>query len=367
MLRHDSDLRPVVHKIFEGLDKDDECPHLIWGTTTAFHDKTQYFRDVLKELVEANECQRSELAEVGIELAPLSSTGDWAATREHFVEYISRVADNLPDLIGSYAIVIDPESIDDPREYEESILFLADNTESKRVKYIVLDRQAKPLLPDIEKHNVRIAAQVFRFSPREVERHVKDDLDRNSELSPAEHRQYNAMLGTFAYTRKNYVEAERRQHDVLNQSLKSGETGEQAIAYYNLGNTYLSSRKPRLAEECFTKAGELCLAAQSAPLLAMIMTNLGLALAEGGQLPEAMDSFDSACLTFQGIENHIGSAYSLDCKATVLAKAGRKNEAEMAWRRALAIYDSIEGEAMRNTRESGRKDILKKLNRLFRR
>jgi tetratricopeptide (TPR) repeat protein len=364
IIQHDPDLQPVVHKLLAGLDKDDDCPHLIWGTRTAFQNGTQYFRDVLKELVEANESQRSELSAVGIELAPPSSEGDWAATRGQLVEYLSCVADNLPELAGCYAIVLDPENVDDLQDYEESILFLASNTESRRVKYIVLDQRSKPLLKDFNRYGDRVSIQVFGFSQEEVERHVHDDLDHSKSLSPDERRQYTAMLGAFAFTRKDYGEAERRQRDVLNQSLKTSDSGEQAIAYYNLGNTYLSDKKPGLAEDCYTKAGELCLETQSDPLLAMVLTNLGITLSHLGRMHDANNSFDTACLTFQGINNPTGAAYSLDCKASELAKAGHKKEAEAAWLRALAIYESIEGEALKEVRESGRKDILKKLNKI---
>jgi tetratricopeptide (TPR) repeat protein len=366
IVQHDPDLKPVVQRIFAGLDNDDGCPHIIWGTGTAFHNRTQYFRDVLKELIDANENHRSELAALGIELTPPSYEKGWAATRGQFVEYISSVADSLPDLVGSFAIVIDPQTVDDLQDYQESIHFLANNTESKRVKYFVLDQRSKPLLKDINRYSDRISIQVFRFSAEEVERHVRDDLDNNKSLSPAERRQYTAMMGAFAFTRKDYGEAERRQRDVLNKSLKSGDSGEQAIAYYNLGNTYLSAKKPELAEECYTRAGELCLDTGSAPLLAIILTNLGIALSDRGHINEAVDSFDTACLTFQGVNNHTGAAYSLDCKASMLAKAGQKREAEEAWLRALDIYDSIEGEALSDARESGRKDILEKLDRLGR-
>jgi tetratricopeptide (TPR) repeat protein len=364
IVQHDPDLKPVVHKMLAGLDKDDDCPHLIWGTRTAFHNGTQYFRDVLKELVDCNESQRSELAAIGIELTQPSSEGDWAATRGQLVEYLSCVADNLPELAGCYAIVLDPENVDDLHDYEESILFLASNTESRRVKYIVLDQRSKPLLKDFNRDSDRVSIQVFGFSQEEVERHVHDDLDHNKSLSPDERRQYTAMLGAFAFTRKDYGEAEIRQRDVLNQSLKTSDSGEQAIAYYNLGNTYLSDKRPGLAEDCYTKAGELCLETRSDPLLAMVLTNLGITLFQLGRRAEGEKSFETACLTFKGINNPTGAAYSLDCKASELAKVGHKKEAEQSWLRALAIYESIEGDSLKEVRESGRKDILEKLDRL---
>jgi tetratricopeptide (TPR) repeat protein len=94
------------------------------------------------------------------------------------------------------------------------------------------------------------------------------------------------------------------------------------------------------------------------------LTNLGIALFQLGRMAEGEKSFDTACLTFQGINNPPGAAYSLDCKASALAKAGHKKEAERAWLRALGIYESIEGDALKDVRESGRKDILEKLDRL---
>jgi len=82
-------------------------------------------------------------------------------------------------------------------------------------------------------------------------------------------------------------------------------------------------------------------------------------------MAEAMESFNTACLTFQAINNSPGAAYSLDCKASVLAKAGHNRGAEEAWLRALALYDSIESDTLRDVRDCGRKDILGKLHRFF--
>jgi tetratricopeptide (TPR) repeat protein len=365
IVQHDADLKPVLHRLLTVLESDDACPHLLWGTVTAFHNQSQYFRDVLKELIAANESQRSELAAVGVELTPPSSEGYWAATREQFVEYISRVADNLPDVVGAYAIVIDPEAVDQGRDYKEAMHFLASHTRSKRVKYIVLDRRSKPLLDGCDRYSDCISIQVFRLSPEEIESQVEDDLDHNGSLSPIERRQYTAMLGAFAFSRRDYGEAERRQREVLHQSWEAGDAGEQTIAYYNLGNTYLSAEDPERAEACYTRAGELCLETQNNPLLAMTLTNLGIALSRQGHMAEAMESFNTACLTFQAINNYPGAAYSLDCKATVLAKAGHTRGAEEAWLSALALYDSIDSDTLREVRDCGRKDILGKLNQFF--
>jgi tetratricopeptide (TPR) repeat protein len=331
IIQHDPDVKPVLHRLLTGLESDAACPHLLWGTVTAFHHQSQYFRDVLKELIAANERQRAELAAVGVALTPPSSAGYWAATREQFVEYVSRVADTLPDVVGAYAIVIDPEAVDHVREYEEAMYFLASHTQSQRVKYLVLDQRSKPLLGGCERDSDHISLQVFRFSPEEIERQVEDDLARNGSLSPLERRQYTAMLGAFAFARREYDEAERRQREVLHQAWEAGEAGEQAIAYYNLGNTYLSAEDPERAEACYTRAGEVCLETQSHPLLAMTLTNLGIALSRRGRMAEAMRSFETACLTFQAIKNDTGAAYSLDCKAAVLAQAGHNRGAEEAW------------------------------------
>jgi hypothetical protein len=365
IVQHDPDLKPLLHKLLTVLESDDACPHLLWGTVTAFHNPSQYFRDVLKELIAANESQRAELADVGIDLAPPLSDGYWAATPDQFIEYISRVADSLPDLVGAYALVIDPETVDHVHGYKEALRFLASHTRSKRVKYLVLDQRSKPLLRGFDRYSDRISVQVFRLAPEEIERQVKDDLNDNGALSPIERRQYTAMLGAFAFARREYDEAERRQRDVLRQSWEAGDAGEQAIAYYNLGNTYLSAEEPELAEECYRKAGELCLETQSDPLLAMTLTNLGIALSRQGNIAEAIASFETARRTFHAIHHETGAAYSLDCQASVLAKAGRNREAEEAWRRALAIYDNIESDTLRNIRDSGRKDILGKLHRFF--
>jgi tetratricopeptide (TPR) repeat protein len=367
IVQHDPDLKPVLNKLLTALEGGSDGSHLFWTTGTSFYNQSQYFRDILLELIDANESHRSELAEVGVELSPPSPDGNWAATRGRFVEYLSRVADELPDFLGTYTILIDPDEIHDPRDYEEAIYFLASNTRSKRVKYIVLDQRSKPLLDGFDRHDNRISVQVFRFSPEQVENQLKDDLNHNSSLTASERRQYTALMASFAVSRKDYREAEHLQREVLRESLRVGNPGEQAVAYYNLGNTYISMEEFDLAEDCYKRSGELCIETGSDLLLAMSLTNLGIALHRQGLSADAISSFDSACRIFRATNNHVGTAHSLDHKASVLAETGYKGRAEKAWLEALAIYEGFKGDAFKEVRQAGRQDIIEKLNRFFKR
>jgi tetratricopeptide (TPR) repeat protein len=365
IVQHDPDLKPLLNKLLAALEAGDDSPHLFWTTGTPFYNQSQYFRDILIGLIDANESHRAELAEVGVELNPPSPDGNWAATRGQFVEYLSSVADDLPDFLGVYAILIDPDEIHDPRDYEEAIYFLASNTRSKRVKYIVLDQRSKPLLDEFDRYGDRISIQVFRFSPEQIEKQLKDDLNHNSSLSAVERRQYTALMASFAVSRKDYREAERIQREVLSESLKVGNPGEQAVAYYNLGNTYISMEAFDLAEDCFTRSGELCIETGSDLLLAMSLTNLGIALHRQGFSGDAISSLDSACRIFRATNNHIGAAHCLDHKASICAETGYKNRAEKSWLEALAIYEALKGDALKEVSRAGRDDIIGKLNRFF--
>ena len=294
IIQYDTDLKPVVARILAVLEEDEESPHLLWGTETAFDHQTRYFQEILRELVDANESRRSELSALGVELPAPPANEERGLVGERFVAYLDQVAVSLPDSVGAYVIVIDPEEISDVYDFREALYFLADGTGSSRVRYLVLDQRPEPLLPDFDRYSGRISIQDFHLSPEQIEAQIADDFEHNPSLDSAERGQYAAMMGAFAFVRGDYNEAERIQLDVLDQSCETGDPGEQALAYYNLGNTYLGAEEFELAEQCFTRAGEVCLEARIEPLLAISLTNLGVDLYWRGYAAEAGGSFDTA-------------------------------------------------------------------------
>lgn len=359
----DPDIKQLLLKIFARLDEDEKNPHIMVATQVPFHTEEQFFSTVIKELAESNEEVRADLAEVGVELPPAPADDGTTPWRERFVRYVYGVTKNLPDSIGAYVVIIDPEEITNAAGFHAAMTYLANHTPSLWAKYIVVDQRQAPLLADIEEQSLLAAIQVFYLAPEQMEQQVRDDL-QGGWLSPVERRQYMALLGAFASAHGNDDEALQTQQEVVRLAQAEGSRAEQATAYYNLGNSHLKQEEFEQAEACFTQAAEICLDADINPLLAMVLTNLGITLHCRDHLDEALECLSVARRTYAAMNNKPGEAQALDCQADILAKAERPDEAEQAWRDALAMYDGITSKALTDVRDAGRTDILSKLERL---
>ena len=362
-LRHEPDIKRLVGKLLSGLENEADNPHIFLALSTPFINVEQFFIEALAELQAQNENFTAELAGLDYQW-PQAEENPELAPRLCFERYVSAVADSFPDYIGAYAIVFDPESIDNPAGFRKAMAFLARHTQSEWVKYLVLDDYREPLLKGIEEHCERADVQAIHISPEQIEQQIERDLEENN-LSAQDHRHYMALAGAMAFARKDYAEARKRQIATLRTAKESGSPGEQAHAFFNLGNTYLAAESYPEAEGCFSEAAELCIQAELNPLLAMVLCNLGVTLHRLQRLDEALQSFDIARATFHAINNPPGEAHALDCKAATLAEAQCNSEAEQTWLDAIAVYDGIDNPAMADAKEGGRKDLTAKLDRFY--
>ncbi|MCP4662114.1 MAG: tetratricopeptide repeat protein [bacterium] len=361
---YDSDIKQILMKVLARLEEEEDNDHLMLVTQIPFHAGRQFCPEVLAEISQANEQHRSELAEVGVELPALPEEDSETPLRD-LVKYVSDVADRLPEAIGSYVLIMDPEEVTDGEGFKGVVLHLAEHTTSDRAKFLILDDRRRALLADVDTLTERAGSQTFYMSPEEIEKQVRDDLEGGKSLSPGEKRQYTAMLGAFASSNQRLDEAEKHQKDAVRMADEDGSPAEQANACYNLGNTYSKQGLAEPALECFHRAVQICLEAEINPLLAMALTNLGITLYSLRKTDQALETIDAARNTFDGINNKPGEAYALDCKAHILALIGRRDEAEQTWLEALAVYEGITSNVMEDVREAGSKQIIEKLKNFY--
>lgn len=355
------DIKQLVLRWLAACDGDD--PHVLVVTDVPFTSVDQFFTAALNDVVAQNEPHRDHLHQLEIQL-PSPDQDTELSARHRFKRYTADVAEAFPPDSGNFVILFDPSEVLDESGYRDALAYLAANTRSPRAKYIALDRLQDPALTSVTEATPRASLQQFHLSPDEVERRVNQELALGK-LEPAETRRYTAMAGAFAAAHRRYAEAADLQRQVLAMCQREGAPAELASANYDLGNTLLGQRQFAEAEQCFGQAAQICLEHKIQPLLAMVLCNLGVALQRQDRVEEALQSFGIARRTFNALGNPPGEAHALDCSARVLALAGRQEEAENAWRSALALYDAIENPAMNDVREHGRQDLVEKLKRYF--
>jgi tetratricopeptide (TPR) repeat protein len=205
--------------------------------------------------------------------------------------------------------------------------------------------------------------QTFHIAPEEIESQAKADLTRDN-LDPAERRQYLALLGGFAYARRQYDDAQKHQQEWLDAVGPDGAPSETANACYNLGNTQLARKDYEAAEATYGKALDLALDHNLGALAPMVLTNLGVTLYRQNRLEHALDAFTVARQTCQAQGLRPAEAHVLDCLARTHEAGGKLEEAGAAWNEALAVYDSMTSETFAQVRDGGRADIIEKLERL---
>jgi tetratricopeptide (TPR) repeat protein len=362
VMRYERDVEPLLEKVLVKLDEDENNPHILVVCQSRCDDRKQYLHDLLAELMEQNERHRDGLKRASIQLPIPNNISDRHPLEHVFQQYVSEIAECLPSWSGSYVVVIYPQEITDEPAFKITMEYLATHTQSPLAKFLVFDRQTDPILHDIAERTERI--QVFEFSPDEIEKRVKEDLAGDT-LAPQERRQYTAMVGAFAAAKQDYGKAENAQRQALEMARQDGARSEEAAALYNLGNTCLAQDKSQMAAQYFSLSIDAASAEELHGLVAMALTNLGVALQHCGEFEQSLESFDVARRTFKAINNPPGEAYSLDNKAQVLYRAERYEEAEHAWLDALAIYDGITAEMFSKVRETGRDDILTKLKKFY--
>jgi tetratricopeptide (TPR) repeat protein len=360
----EADMRPILVKILTGLDRDERSPHLMLGCEVPFHNRRQFFAALQAELAGEVARWETQLRMMGLEITVKPEDFESLPPEESYVRYVAALAESFPDWFGALVVVLAPEQITDARGFRAAVEFLARYAPPLLVKFIVLDNRQNTALAGIDERLPRVWVQVFHLSPAEIEGRAKDDLAWGHGLSPQEKRQYTALLAGFAFARKEYDEALRLQQSWLELLGPDGPPAERASAYYNLGNTYLARKDHLAAEEVYGKALALALDGGLDSLVVMVLTNLGVTLYRQGRLDQALQSFRIARDTCKARSMRAVEAHVLDCLAKTYEADNQLHDAELCWREALAAYDSMTSPTFADARESGRADILDKLDRL---
>jgi tetratricopeptide (TPR) repeat protein len=97
----------------------------------------------------------------------------------------------------------------------------------------------------------------------------------------------------------------------------------------------------------------------------MVLVNLGVALYRQERLGQALQSFQVARQTCKHQNLRPAAAHVLDCQAQTYQADDKREEAERCWLEALAVFNGITADAFANLRESGRSDILNKLEQHY--
>ena len=364
-VRIDPEFKDLFIKALVRMEEDPENPHLMIPCDVPFDNIDPYFDGLFNCISENYQQHASELEAQGVQFKVPFDESEKLSPGEKFVRYVSTLSDSLPDSVGSLVFILDPQEIKEKEEFKKAIEFLAVNTQSMWVKYLVLDQRVDPILSGIEERTDRVGYQTFYMSPENIEQQTKEDLKNPSSVSPLERRQYIGLLAGFAFARKEYDEAEKLQKEWVKLAESEGTPSEAACAYYNLGNTLLAKEDLLSAEDCFCKSIKLCLENKNNGLLPMVLTNLGITFHRQKRIPEAIQSFQVARDTFKALNLPPGEAYVLDSLATIFQAEGKNQEAEASWLEALSIYNGVTSDTFTDVREGGIRDIKDKLEKLY--
>ncbi|SRR5712691_8149045 len=364
VLQHAPDLRQLLLRLLVGLDNDDRNPHVMVYADVSFQRHDQYFVDLLGDISSQNEKFRSQLADVAVELPAVPKQRPNVHPAMAFTTYMSSVADCLPDSLGAVVLLMDPKAVADDAGFAWAMEVLATHTTSDWARYVVLEPRASQRLNPLAKLAEQVTFLDFHFAPEAIEAQVKTDL-QSGHLKPDEHRRYAMMAASFAASNRRFEEAESLNLRTLGMAREAGAPVEEANILYNLGNNRLEQGRLAEATDAFVQAGNLCLAHKINPLLAMVFTNLGVALHRQQRGDEALQSFKVAHQTYKGLGHRPGEAYVLDCIGRLFALENRAADAERVWLQTLNVYEGITAPHLQDVRKAGRDDVLSKLERLY--
>lgn len=357
-----SDLKPMVMKVLTRLDDDPHYPHIMMGATTAFFHEQQFFTDLHTLVVAELERAADQLAASGtqIKLDPDANS----RVRDRFVKSFSQIADRLPRPVRSMVLVLDPEKIEDQEGYLEAMAWLADNTPSRRAKYLVFDDGTGPSLANLPERSRGASVGQFDIKPHQIEAQVQADMANPAILSEMEKRQYVALSAGFAFSKGQYGEALRLNGQVLTMlSEQEREGPEAASVLYNIGNAHLANGDPVAAGTHYEQALEICMAKKVDGIMPMILSNLGLALHRQQRMEEAVQCFQIARKSSQVQHHPLLEAHVLDTLAGIYQAERQYPEAERCLLDALAMYQGIKSEFFADLSKSGQADIESKLAR----
>lgn len=365
VLLTDEDTKIVTHRLLAGLESQPDVPHVFVPTDAPFSNRAGFFERAYADLVEAYAMFADPLGGECV-LGPR----EWSALRiadpgERFAYGAALFANALPEEVGVLAFLIDPAEVADPVGYCAALRFLAERTPSAWVKFVVLDDRQNGHTAELVKQLPDVEVQSMYLAPDEMEQRVKQALANNIGVTSADRRTYTALLASFAQSRREYDTALALSREHL-EMVAAGSAQERAAAHYNLGNVYLAKNDYPAAIDTFREALTLALDANVMPLVPVILTNLGVALFRAGVKELAASTFETARTYSQKLNSPPTDAHILDCMAACHLAEGRTAEAEKCWNEALEVYDGITAGPLAFARDGGRKDVLAKLEHLYR-
>jgi tetratricopeptide (TPR) repeat protein len=331
---------------------------------TPFENPRQYFDGLVNELHGELTRWEASLKAAGFAFKLHPQDLDYLPPRERFVTFAAMLADSFPDTFGSIVLILVPDQVADGPAFRTAVHYLARNTASPCLKYIVVDDRQTSALDWMEEENPDVWGQTFHIAPEEIESQAKKDLERATALDPTERRQYTALLAGFAYARRQYDEAQRLQEQWLELIGPGGAPAETANVCYTLANTQLARKDYAAAEESYSRALALALDHDLGARTPMVLTNLGVTMYHQGRWNQALKGFQVAGDTCRARHLRPAEAHVLDCLARTYDAGGQFDEAERCWKEALGVYDRMSAETFAAAREGGRADILDKLERL---
>jgi tetratricopeptide (TPR) repeat protein len=364
IVRLDPEMRAIFMRLLARLDDDLDFPHLFVLESRSFTDADSFAGHLIEALRAGLADAKPVIDDGSFRRAIASARAESEDLMGQLVRAASATADGMPDHVGSLVFVIDPDDVQDHALFRRAVVRLAQQTDSRWLKYVILEERGAPALADLEQQVDRIGAQSFHLAPAEIESRLRKDLDTPGALSAPEQRQYLALLASFAFASKRYEEAEAMQRTHMAQCEAKGTPQELASACQSLGGTLFARGEFAAATGAFCRACDLAVEHKIDGLAPFAYTNLGLSLHRVGDLESAIASLRVARDTFRAMNHRPGEAYVVDCLGQIHLERGERAEAERAWRYALTLYDGITTAAFGELRKTGGAEIRAKLERL---
>lgn len=358
VLLTDEDTKVISHKLLAGLDNDDQVTSVFVPTDAAFKTPAAFFEAAYSELVESYNLFADELAAVYVLPPPEWKSLKYTDPAERFARGVAMFANALPEEAGAVAFLIDPSEVVDPPGYRKALKYLAEHTPSDWVKYLVLDDRLQRHTAELAEQMPKVQVQTMYLPPDELEKRVNWHLATGVGVGPVEKRIYTGLLASFALARKDHDEALRLSHEQLKLTEPGGTPNDLAAVHYNIGNVHLAKEDHAAAAESFATALELAMKVGLSAIVPSILCNLGVALFHGGAREQADECFATSRVYCEKLNLRPTEAHVLDCMARCHTQAGRPDEAERCWKKALAKYDEITAPQMKFARDGGRKLIL---------
>jgi tetratricopeptide (TPR) repeat protein len=358
ILLTDPDTKVISHRLLSGLDDDDSVTALSVPTDAAFTNPNAFFERAYADLVESYNLFADELAGVYILPPPEWKTLKFADPAERFSRGVAMFANALPEEIGAVTLLIDPEKVTDAAGYRKALKFLAENTPSDWVKYVVLDDRIERQTTELTEQMPKVQVQSLYMPPGDLEKEVKWHLATGIAVGPVERRVYTGLLASFALARKEHDEALRLSQEQLKMTEPTGTPNDLAAVHYNIGNAHLAKQDYSAAAESFTEALQLAMKVGLTAIVPSVLCNLGVTLFHGEAREQAAECFTTSRMYCQKLNLRPTEAHVLDCMARCHTQANRPVEAEKCWNEALTVYDGISDPKMAFARDGGRKLIL---------